>query len=521
MLHHDLFIVRQDSTAITSVLKVSPHSCVIFHSFIQGLLSDMDDSGDSQSDSKDAAPSWNNAARRSPSSPSRSSSSSSSSSTTASSSDSESDGGKGYIIGSTGKREWIPSKEYQLQQPVQYEPRKNVKKESESYSSTSSSSSSSKSNDWFDDRSGYDAFGSDSSSSDTSRSSRNNIPLSPQVEADRLDSERILNELLMDLDTDVSRGSGADGEVDYFDFSMDSEDLRGADKSARSRDQSTVNSRPPATAAPSSSDGRVKAPKMEDFASFEQYLDALVSHERTSGSDDSSKRRIRRPESSRSRSSGEVDALDDNLVAFLGGEDYGDIGPRTANPTDRFQPSTYVSRSSDSDFKPARVQTPADSDRYSDSESRPKRVWTPKAPAALETVPGSRSDSESKSVRVWTPKVSVEETEGPSEQQDDGLSAFLDSLEESNVLPSKQNKVAVAIEEKVAPAVTEFSAVARGEGKAVAKSETVIAAASLEISKGSSETLSKMTVKDLKDKLREKGLPVGGIKAELIHRLLA
>ena len=475
----------------------------------------MDESGESKSNDKDAAPGWNNAA----------------SSSSASSSDSgEGDSGRGYIIGSTGKREWIPSKEYQLQppvQPTQYQPRKDVKRESEY-----SSSSSSKSNDWFDDRSSYDAFGSDSSSSsDASRSRKSNMPMSPQGEADRLDSERILNELLMDLDTDVSRGSSADGEVDYFDFSMDSNDVRGGDKSSRSREQSSV-SRSSSKEASAPSSVRVVAPKMEDFASFEQYLDALVSHERTTSmaaaSEDGGKRRAwSKP------GKNEVDALDDNLVAFLGGEGYSDIvGPRTSNPTDRFQQNSY------SESRPARTQTPRAVDnnmynsRSSDSDSRPARVWTPKTPAADDNVRNTRSDSESRPVRVWTPKAPVEETQEYSVQQDEGLNAFLDSLEETNVIPRQTDRiVAVAIEEKLVPAVagkkaapvvaavTEPSAVVKGKGKAVVKSEAVVQAVSPESSNGNSETLSKMSVKDLKEKLREKGLPVSGNKAELVQRL--
>lgn len=380
-------------------------------------------------------------------------------------SDDRSTGGR--LIVTSGRREYIPNQEYQ-QKAQAAQPKQAAKRDTTSYTASKS-----KSNDWFDESSSYDSFGSDSSAG-TSRSTRSSggADVNPQIEADRLDSERILNELLMDLDTgDSMRGSGSssDREVDYFDFSMDSEDLKSSAKPPSSRQQSSGNSR-----TPSKPSARNSAPQMEDFVSFELYLDALVSHERSAiggGSSYMDGASGKKGPSFNSRSSGDsdsrgsssnnrdFDALDDNLVAFLGGEDEDDSGSRASS-----RGSPQNSRSS---------RDSSSSDRRSD-DSKPVRSWSPKAPLA------------------------VSEDLAPI----DDLSQFLDSLEETNVLPNK-NKTPVKEVEKVKEKEVKAAPVAQSVAQ----------------QKGSSENYSQLTLKDLKDKLREKGLPVSGNKAELVTRL--
>lgn len=362
----------------------------------------------------------------------------------------------GRLIVSDGKREYVPQGYSQKAQAAQP---KRASRDVDSYASPKAKS---KSNDWFDESSSYNSFGSDSAAgaSRPARSS-NSGDVNPQVEADRLDSERILNELLMDLDTgDSLRGSssGNEREVDYFDFSMDSEDLK-------LRQQASVTGRAPSKAAGSS--GRTIAPQMEDFVSFELYLDALVHHERSSiggagsstymdggssrkGSSYNSRSGGDSDQRGGSSSSRDFDSLDDNLVAFLGGEDEDD---------------------SSSKAKKAKAKNPQDSWGSKEGDKTPVRSWSPKKvePVAAVVAPV------------------------------DDLSSFLDSLEDSNVLPSKNKAPATVKKEEV---------------KVAAPSSPIVAE-----SQGSSEGLSSLSVKDLRDKLREKGLPISGNKAALVSRL--
>jgi SAP domain len=376
-------------------------------------------------------------------------------------SDDRSTGGR--LIVSGGRREYIPNQEYQ-QKSQATQPKQAAKRDTTPYTASRS-----KSNDWFDESSSYDSFGSDSAAG-SSRSTRSSggVDVNPQVEADRLDSERILNELLMDLDTGESlRGSSSssDREVDYFDFSMDSEDLKSSAKPPASRQQTSANSRIPSKPA----GGRNSAPQMEDFVSFELYLDALVSHERSAiggGNNYMDGASNKKSPSFNSRSSGDdsrgsssnrdFDALDDNLVAFLGGEDEDDSGSKGSS-----RGSQQNSRSSRDSSSDRRVE-----------DSKPVRSWSPKA------------------------TVAVAEDLAPV----DDLSRFLDSLEESNVLPSKGKTPVKAEKEK--------------EVKAAPIAQSTAAPAA-------SSDYSRLSLKDLKDKLRERGLPVSGNKAELVTRLSA
>lgn len=386
-------------------------------------------------------------------------------------SDDRSSGGR--LIVSGGRREYIPNQEYQ-QKAQASQPKQAAKRDFPPYSASKP-----KSNDWFDETSSYDSFGSDSAAG-TSRSTRSSggADVNPQVEADRLDSERILNELLMDLDTgDSLRGSSSssDREVDYFDFSMDSEDLKSSAKPAAPRQQTTGNSR-----APMKSAGRNNAPQMEDFVSFELYLDALVSHERSaigggnnymdgaSGKKSSSfNSRPSGDSDNRGSSSGnrDFDALDDNLVAFLGGEDEDDSGSKGSS-------------------------------RGPPQNSRSSRD--------RDSTISQRKPDDSKQVRSWNPKAAVAVVEEAVPIDD--LSRFLDSLEESNVLP---NRTKAPVEE------------AEKEVKAAPTPQSVAEPASVPQAAASSESYSRLSLKDLKDKLRERGLPVSGNKAELVTRLSA
>ena len=400
------------------------------------------------------------------------------SATTTSSSSSSS---SSKVIVSNGKREWVPSKERLLAQ-AQSSQNLSPPQGRQDSRRDSSSFASSKSNDWFDDRSTYDAYGSDSQSA----RSTNPIAADSQAKADRRDSERILNELLMTLDTDSSGGGGgagtsSAGEVDYFDFSVDSEDATNGGGSSSSVNRKQSSTQKSKGSFKASSDGSMRniAPKMEDFASFEQYLDALVSHERTAlnGASylETNTQSKRSPSKDFDNSGGnmnsrDLDSLDDNLVAFLGGEDDdNNVGRNTR--TSRGQPNA--------------------SNRGGDSYE-----GTPKA----------------ESVRSWNPKPTspVNEIKREVENYDD-LNSFLDSLEASNVLPSKGKaaevspKVVTASASKVAPAVV----------------VQVSSPAPVAVVEPANNSYSSLTLKDLKDKLRERGLPVSGNKAELVSRLSA
>ena len=366
------------------------------------------------------------------------------------------------VIVSGGKREWIPSKE-RLQAQAQQQPPRQERRSEDSFSTSSA-----KSNDWFDERTTYDAYSTTDSSS-KSRSTR--VASSPRAEADRLDSERILNELLMDLDSVSPRGSSSnsDSGIDYFDFSVDSEDVRSSSKSRQ------TSSRAPAKTAPASST-RNMAPKMEDFASFEQYLDALVSHEKTAFSGgggtswDNSKKNVAAGRDFDTRggsSSRDLDALDDNLVAFLGGDDDDSMGRGSRGQQNSYNTNTGRSSSSDSNME------------------RSNTTPSPK-------------------VRSWNPQPSVPVSnvrEELSESFDDDLDSFLDSLEDSNVLPPK-TKVANLVVKKV-------------EKEVVAVKSTPV----VEQLTSSPVDFASFTVKDLKEKLKERGMPVSGSKAELVARL--
>ena len=400
-------------------------------SFIQGLLSDMDEPAASASNANTPA----------------------AASASVSNSNSK-------VIVSGGKREWVPSKErlqQQAQQQQQQQPSKPERRSEDSYSSSSP-----KSNDWFDDRDSYDAFSNTGSSSSPSSSRSSRSTSNSKVEADRLDSERILNELLMDLDSSSRVGSSdSDSGIDYFDFSVDSDDVRSPSKA---RD---APSRAMTKAAPASS-ARTVAPKMEDFASFEQYLDALVSHEKTSTSGgggtswDNSKKGVSagRDFDSRGGSAGrDVDGLDDSLLAFLGGDDEDNV--------------TRGSRSPQNSQNTRKIST------------------------------GSERANEAPKVRSWNPQPSKPDSRVEATESIDDLDSFLDSLEASNVLPSKM-KVANLVEKKIEKVSVKSSPVA---------AESIVESASPHTD------YAVYTVKDLKDKLRERGLPVSGSKAELVTRL--
>jgi SAP domain len=384
------------------------------------------------------------------------------------------------VIVSNGKREWKPSAERLLAQAQSSQNLTPPQGRQDSRRDRQDSFASPKSNDWFDERSTYDAYGSDSQSSRSS-----SPPLGDaQAKADRRDSERILNELLMTLDTESSGGGGglsSAGDVDYFDFSVESDDL--ASSSSAARKQSSAKSSKSSSKASDSSVRNV-APKMEDFASFEQYLDALVSHERTALNGASymdTNTQSKRSSSKDSDYSGgnmntrDLDSLDDSLVAFLGGEDDDSMG-RGAR-TSRSQQST------------------------------PSRA-------------GDSYEGGSNAVRSWNPKSEspVSESKAEAENYDD-LNSFLDSLEASNVLPSKGKEIKASQKESNATPSKAAASVAHKVAAPVAvqppSPAAIVAAAPAD------GDYSSLTLKDLKEKLRERGLPVSGNKAELVSRLSA
>jgi SAP domain len=385
------------------------------------------------------------------------------------------------VIVSNGKREWKPSAERLLAQAQSSQNLTPPQGRQDSRRDRQDSFASPKSNDWFDERSTYDAYGSDSQSRSSSP------PLGDaQAKADRRDSERILNELLMTLDTESSGGGGglsSAGDVDYFDFSVESDDL--ASSSSAARKQSSVKSSKSSFKASDSSIRNV-APKMEDFASFEQYLDALVSHERTALNGASymdTNTQSKRSSSKDSDNSGgnmntrDLDSLDDSLVAFLGGEDDDSMGR-----------GARTSRS---------------------QQSAPSR--------AGDSYEGG---SKAESVRSWNPKSAspVSESKVEAENYDD-LNSFLDSLEASNVLPSKGKEIKNSQKESTATPRKAAASVAHKVAAPVDVQQpspaAVVAAAPAD------GGYSSLTLKDLKEKLRERGLPVSGNKAELVSRLSA
>lgn len=386
------------------------------------------------------------------------------------------------VIVSNGKREWKPSAERLLAQAQSSQNVTPPQGRQDSRRDRQDSFTSPKSNDWFDERSTYDAYGSDTQSSRSS-----SPPLGDaQAKADRRDSERILNELLMTLDTESSGGVGglsSAGDVDYFDFSVESDEL--ASSSSAARKQSSSKSSKSSSKASDSSMRNV-APKMEDFASFEQYLDALVSHERTALNGASymdTNTQSKRSSSKDSDNSGgnmntrDLDALDDSLVAFLGGEDDDSMGRGARTP--RSQQST-----------PSRA-----GDSY-------------------------EGGSKAESVRSWNPKAAspVSELKAETENYDD-LNSFLDSLEASNVLPSKGKEIKVSQKESTA---TPSKAAARVAPKVAAPVAVQSPSpAAIVVVAPADGGYSSLTLKDLKEKLRERGLPVSGNKAELVSRLSA
>ena len=78
------------------------------------------------------------------------------------------------VIVSNGKREWVPSKERLLAQ-AQSSQNLSPPQGRQDSRRDSSSFASSKSNDWFDDRSTYDAYGSDSQSARSTKIGRAHV----------------------------------------------------------------------------------------------------------------------------------------------------------------------------------------------------------------------------------------------------------------------------------------------------------------------------------------------------------
>jgi hypothetical protein len=285
--------------------------------------------------------------------------------------------------------------------------------------------------------------------------------------------------LLRDLDIEAPSGGGAGkAERDYFDFSVDSNDVKKDVKGKNNAwgDQGQMQSRDRESQTPTFSNN--VAPKMEDFASFEQYLDALVSHERSaiSGSNNGNNFNSKKPvsQSNGPRATGggkganfDVDALDYDLIDFLGGDEGVDSNANSKNIR-----------------KGATTETP------------PKvRSWSPSPKPQLEASFSNNKNENSKEF----------------ESEYDDLNSFLDELENSNVLPSKLEKETSSkvIEDKVP---TPIKAV-----KKAASEDIVIDNSKSDSS--ASESFSSLTVVALKNMLKAKGLPVSGAKAELIQRL--
>jgi hypothetical protein len=228
---------------------------------------------------------------------------------------------------------------------------------------------------------------------------------------------------------------------------------------------------------------------MEDFASFEQYLDALVNHERTTlGSPQQSRKPLGKSE---------IDSLDDDILDLLGDVD-----------TERPNSSGMDNRYRDS-LNPNRSWSPRSGGSGSTPVKDPGMGWD-------ADVPRRRQD-EAYSSRGST---NGGGSSGGESSDYDDLDSFLNSLEVSNVLSSTKSKLKKDEAEEAT------------DSPSPSKEERFVAAAaysntkqkefeSLSPSSGvrDESAFADMTVKDLKDKLRERGLPLSGSKAELLNRL--
>ena len=417
------------------------------------------------------------------------------------------------IVEANGRREWIPKNrpaQTQTQAPERERREWVPSNKGQDFRSPRSSSSSS-----YDDPYGsgggggfgeYDSFA-------PSRPSQSSRPATPR---DRDDSERILDELLKDLDMGKGKG-GEGGGLDVFDFSDDDEDDRSRGGNNRGAHNQRSGGSPPAGARttsgagagagagagvvsrPARSASTGSAPRMEDFASFEQYLDALVNHERSSLSTSPQQRKPLR--------SADADSLDDDILDLLGD----DSTPRAVSGVDN--------RSRDS-LNPNRSWSPRSGGSGSIPVKDPEADWETSTRRRQEDAYSSRSMSSGSSSGGG----GVDNSDG----YDDDLDSFLNSLEVSNVLSTTKSKLKE--EEKVEKneVMTEKSETTEKAGTQIKEDRVVTAAASSDTKQkeigslsasGEEPSFAEMTVKALKDKLRGLGLPVSGTKPELLNRL--
>lgn len=142
------------------------------------------------------------------------------------------------------------------------------------------------------------------------------------------------------------------------------------------------------------------------------------------------------------------------------------------------------------------------------------RSWSPK--------PAPPSSSASASANSGNSLNDKKEDQKEFETEYDDLNSFLDELEASNVLPSKIEKQinSKASEPKVIEKEIKVSKVPAV--KAIKKDASVDKLDKIVVDKIKSDVHvdpSSLTVVALKEKLRAKGLPVSGAKADLIQRL--
>jgi hypothetical protein len=211
------------------------------------------------------------------------------------------------------------------------------------------------------------------------------------------------------------------------------------------------------------------APKMEDFGSFEEYLDALVSHERTAATQP-------RGERGGVSSSTSTSSRDGNRMRSAGANAGATAGSRSADASAGFV-----------------------------------------APSARRSAAGG-DDS------IASGGFSGTGNSGATDAFDLELMDLLDEpafkrpLNKENSNNNSNININSGSNQSVAPTVT-------GKEKITASVEATIRppakkpAENTVAASASSSNLSSMTVKELKERLKEKGLPVSGVKSELIERL--
>ena len=341
--------------------------------------------------------------------------------------------GDGLITTKEGRRGWWPKGQ---------EPRASAPKvDRRGRDSAGSGYGSSYGNDgWLDGSTsgyGYDAY----SGTGSGRSS------------DRADSERVLDDLLKDLDIGGGGASIAGGS-DLFDFSDDERPPRAGGDGRGFSQRSTgggSGQRGPRISA--------DVPKMEDFATFQQYLDALVNHDKAADTAAPGKRW----QPGNGRGAGrDADTLDDDIVDLLGGGDGDGDGYG-----DRY----------------------GGGDRDSRGSGRPPPRSAP------------RNDEAPRRARPATTAAAA----APTAEGD--LDAFMDALEASSVVSGPHAKGASGVAQAPAPAPQKPQKPAPSVAPAAAPSG------------GPVTDYGKLTVPALKALLKEKGKPVGGTKPELISRL--